>query len=107
MRADRRDTSHQTRRSVAPHTTLHASEARDNRGPFFFLDTRMKLYTKPGACSTADHIALQWTGQPFEVQVMTAAEMKEPAYLAINPTGAVPAIVDGDFVLTQNAAIMG
>lgn len=67
----------------------------------------MKLYTKPGACSTADHIALQWTGQPFEVQVMTAAEMKAPAYLAINPTGAVPAIVDGDFVLTQNAAIMG
>lgn len=67
----------------------------------------MKLYTKPGACSTADHIALQWTGQPFEVEVMTAATMKEPAYLAINPTGAVPAIVDGDFVLTQNAAIMG
>lgn len=67
----------------------------------------MKLYTKPGACSTADHIALQWTGQPFEVKVMTAAEMKTPEYLAINPTGAVPAIVDGDFVLTQNAAIMG
>lgn len=67
----------------------------------------MKLYTKPGACSTADHIALQWTGQPFEVKVMTADEMKAPAYLAINPTGAVPAIEDGDFVLTQNAAIMG
>lgn len=67
----------------------------------------MKLYSKPGACSTADHIALQWTGQPFEVQVLTAEEMKAPAYLAINPTGAVPAIVDGDFMLTQNAAIMG
>jgi glutathione S-transferase len=67
----------------------------------------MKLYTKPGACSTADHIALQWTGQPFDVQVMTAEAMKAPAYLAINPTGAVPAIEDGDFVLTQNAAIMG
>src|SRR5690606_29080871 len=25
----------------------------------------------------------------------------------INPAGAVPAVVDGDFVLTQNAAIMG
>jgi glutathione S-transferase len=67
----------------------------------------MKLYTKPGACSTADHIALQWTGQPFELQVLTAAEMKAPAYLAINPAGSVPVLVDGDFVLTQNAAIMG
>ena len=67
----------------------------------------MKLYTKPGACSTADHIALQWTGQPFEFQVLTAAEMKAPTYLAINPAGSVPVLVDGDFVLTQNAAIMG
>ena len=67
----------------------------------------MKLYSKPGACSSADHIALQWTGQPFEVQVLSAAEMKEPAFLAINPSGAVPAIVDGDFGLTQNAAILG
>lgn len=67
----------------------------------------MKLYTKPGACSTADHIALKWTGQPFEVEVLDKDTMKAPAYLAINPAGAVPAIVDGDFVLTQNAAIMG
>lgn len=72
----------------------------------------MKLYTKPGACSTADHIALQWTGQPFELEVMNAETLKEPAFLAINPAGAVPAITDGaagggQFVLTQNAAIMG
>ncbi|HSX64577.1 MAG TPA: glutathione S-transferase N-terminal domain-containing protein [Pseudoxanthomonas sp.] len=67
----------------------------------------MKLYSKPGACSTADHIALQWTGQPFEVQLMTAEAMKAPEYLLINPTGAVPALQDGDFVLTQNAAILG
>lgn len=67
----------------------------------------MKLYTKPGACSTADHIALQWTGQPYEFEVLDKDSMKSPAYLKINPTGAVPAVVDGDFVLTQNAAIMG
>jgi glutathione S-transferase len=72
----------------------------------------MKLYTKPGACSTADHIALQWTGAPFEVEVLDAAALKSPAYLAINPAGAVPALVDQDaeggrFVLTQNAAILG
>ncbi len=67
----------------------------------------MKLYSKPGACSTADHIALQWTGQPFEVELLDKDSMKAPAFLAINPAGAVPALVDGDFVLTQNAAIMG
>lgn len=67
----------------------------------------MKLYSKPGACSTAIHIALQWTGAPFEVEILDATTMKAPAYLAINPAGAVPAMVDGDFVLTQNAAIMG
>lgn len=67
----------------------------------------MKLYTKPGACSTADHIALQWTGAPFEVEVLDQAGLKSPAFLAINPAGAVPVIVDGDFVLNQNAAILG
>lgn len=67
----------------------------------------MKLYSKPGACSTADHIALQWTGQPFEVEVMTPEALKSPAYLQVNPSGAVPAVVDGEFKLTQNAAIMG
>jgi len=66
----------------------------------------MKLYTKPGACSLSDHIVLEWIGKPFEVKVLTAAEMKEPAYLAINPAGAVPAITEGDWALTQNAAIL-
>ncbi|WP_132985238.1 glutathione S-transferase family protein [Luteimonas terricola] len=67
----------------------------------------MKLYSKPGACSTAVHIVLQWAGGPFEVEILDGPAMKAPAFLAINPAGAVPALIDGDFVLTQNAAIMG
>ncbi len=67
----------------------------------------MKLYTKPGACSTAIHVDLCWIGQPFEVQVMDAEGMKGPAFRALNPSGSVPVLVDGDFVLTQNAAIVG
>ena len=66
----------------------------------------MKLYSKPGACSTADHIALQWTGQPFEVEVVTQQQIKEPEFLALNPAGAVPVFEDGGWVLTQNAAIL-
>ena len=33
-------------------------------------------------------------------------EHKSPAFLEINPNGAVPALVDGDFVLTESRAIM-
>lgn len=66
----------------------------------------MKLYTSPGACSLADHIALQWTGAPFEARIMSRAERKDPWYLALNPAGAVPVLQEGDWVLTQNAAIL-
>ncbi len=67
----------------------------------------MKLYSMPGACSTACHITLHWSGAAFSVQVLARDELKSDAYLAINPTGAVPTLVHGDFVLTQNAAIVG
>jgi glutathione S-transferase len=33
-------------------------------------------------------------------------EHKSPEYLAINPNGAVPALVDGDFILTESRAMM-
>ncbi len=66
----------------------------------------MKLYTKPGACSTAVHIVCEWAGKPYEFEVVDAATMKSPEFRAMNPVGAVPVITDGDFTLTQNAAIM-
>jgi glutathione S-transferase len=66
----------------------------------------MKLYTKPGACSMADHIALRWIGKPFDLQVMDAAGMKTPDFLKLNPAGAVPVLEVDGWVLTQNAAIL-
>jgi glutathione S-transferase len=66
----------------------------------------MKLYTKPGACSMADHIALRWIGKPFDLQVMEAAGMKTPEFLKLNPAGAVPVLELDGWVLTQNAAIL-
>jgi glutathione S-transferase len=71
------------------------------------LGDPMKLYTYPGACSTASHIALYWSGLPFEAEKMTFESLKSPAFLAINPVGMVPAIVDGGFTLTQSSAILG
>ena len=66
----------------------------------------MKLFYKAGACSLADHIALIWSGLPFEVQIVDHATMKSPAYMAMNPAGAVPVLEDDGWVLTQNAAIL-
>ena len=66
----------------------------------------MKLYTKPGACSLADHIALHWIGTSFDVQVMDATTLKSSEYLSINPAGNVPALEVDGWLLTQNAAIL-
>ena len=66
----------------------------------------MKLYTKPGACSMADHIVLRWIGKPFDVEVMDAARLKTPGFLQLNPAGAVPVLEVDGWVLTQNAAIL-
>ncbi|NYT57792.1 glutathione S-transferase N-terminal domain-containing protein [Alcaligenaceae bacterium] len=66
----------------------------------------MKLYYLPAACPLASHIVLEWTGQAYELQQVSREALKQPAYLALNPLGAVPTLVDGDFILTQSAAIL-
>ncbi|MBV6303471.1 glutathione S-transferase N-terminal domain-containing protein [Candidimonas humi] len=66
----------------------------------------MKLYYLPGACPLATQIVLEWTATPYELQAVSRSEIKEPAYLALNPLGSVPVLVDGDFVLTQSAATL-
>ncbi len=42
----------------------------------------------------------------FKVVNFMAGEHKKPEYLAINPHGKVPAIRDGDFTLSEGAAIL-
>ena len=66
----------------------------------------MKLYTSPGACSLADHIALEWTAAPYEAQIVSRDDRQQPWYRALNPAGAVPVLQSGDWALTQNAAIL-
>ena len=66
----------------------------------------MKLYSSPGACSLADHIALCWIGQPFDVQIVTRDQRRTPEFLALNPAGAVPVFEQDGWLLTQNAAIL-
>jgi glutathione S-transferase len=66
----------------------------------------MKLYYMPGACSLASHIVLEWVGKPYETHKLSREELKGPDFLKVNPLGAVPALVDGDWALTQNASIL-
>jgi len=66
----------------------------------------MKLYYSPGACSLADHIVLEWIGKPYEAVRVSREERKSPEFLKLNPAGAVPVLQDGDWALTQNAAIL-
>lgn len=66
------------------------------------------LYLAPGTSSMAPHIALHAIGAPFDIRPLSFArqEQREPGYLAINPEGKVPTLVDGDLVLTEVAGIL-
>ena len=66
----------------------------------------MKLYYYPGACALADHIVLEWTGATYDLVEMSRESVKSPEYLALNPNGNVPLLQHGDFVLTENVAIL-
>ena len=66
----------------------------------------MKLYTSPGACSTADHIVLEWIGKPYTAEIVSSKQRATPEFRKLNPAGAVPVLDDNGWILTQNAAIM-
>ncbi len=50
--------------------------------------------------------ALEEVGQPYEVRLVTFAEMKEPAHLALHPFGQIPTYEEGDLVLFESGAIV-
>ena len=66
----------------------------------------MKLYYLPGASPLAGHIVLEWIGAPYETVRMSHDGLKSPAYLARNAAGTVPMLEHGEFVLTENVAIL-
>jgi glutathione S-transferase len=67
----------------------------------------VKLYWRPGTASMAPHAALAEIGVDYElVEIDRDTAQTDPAYLALNPLGVVPTLVDGDRVVTESAAIL-
>lgn len=66
----------------------------------------IKVYAVGGARSRRVLWALEEVGATYEVVTLQfPPRLHHPEYLAINPTGAIPAITDGDMALTESLAI--
>jgi glutathione S-transferase len=73
--------------------TITAFKASPDRGRGLARDMRIRW-------------AFEEVGQPYEVQLLTFAEMKEPAHLARHPFGQIPTYEEGDLVLFETGAIL-
>ena len=73
--------------------TVTAFKASPDRGRGLARDMRVRW-------------ALEEVGQPYDVRLLTFAEMKQPAHLALQPFGQIPTYEDGDLVLFETGAIV-
>ncbi len=68
--------------------------------------SKLVLYTNPQSRGAIAHWMLEELGEPYEtVWLDYGGSMKSPEYLAVNPMGKVPALKDGDAVVTEAAAV--
>ena len=68
---------------------------------------RVTFYHSPHTRSTGTLALLRELGADYELRVlkMKAGEQRQPAYLAINPMGKVPALVHGETLITEQPAV--
>ncbi len=69
----------------------------------------MKLYGFPPSPNTWKvRATAHQLGIPLELEIvdLTKRAQREPKYLALNPTGRTPTLVDGDLALWESSAIM-
>ncbi|WP_340644643.1 glutathione S-transferase family protein [Phenylobacterium sp.] len=69
------------------------------------MSDQIVFYTNPMSRGRIIRWMLEEVGQPYETHILDFEKMKDPAYLAVNPMGKVPAIVHGGTVVTECAAI--
>jgi glutathione S-transferase len=68
---------------------------------------KLTLYHAAPSRSSIIRWMLEELGEPYDLHLLNLAkgEQREPAYLAVNPMGKVPALKHGDAVVTEAAAI--
>ena len=69
----------------------------------------LQVYLDPCTVNSRKVLAgLDLLGTQYELKHVDyfASAHKAPEYLAINPNGAVPAVMDGDFALSESNAIL-
>jgi glutathione S-transferase len=68
---------------------------------------RVTLYHSPNTRSSGTLTLLEELGAEYDLHVlnMKKGEQRQPAYLAVNPMGKVPAIKHGDALITEQGAI--
>ena len=83
----------------------------DLREPFGQPHRMIDLYTSPTPNGWKASVTLEELGTPYTVHAieLSSGAQKQPDFLAINPNGRIPAIVDranGDFAVFESGAIM-
>ena len=68
----------------------------------------LTFYYAPGTCALASHLALEYSGAPYEAKRLDfkTAQQRTPEYLKINPKGRVPALVTHRGTLTETPALL-
>jgi glutathione S-transferase len=79
--------------TLATTPTITAFESSPDRGRGLARDMRVRW-------------ALEEVGQPYEVRLVSFAEMKQPAHLALHPFGQIPTYQEGDLALFETGAII-
>jgi glutathione S-transferase len=65
----------------------------------------LTFYTNPQSRGRIVRWMLEEVGQPYDTEVIAYDRLKDPAYLAVNPMGKIPAISHRGHVVTECAAI--
>ncbi len=69
--------------------------------------TRVAFYHSPHSRSAGTRALLEELGADYELHALNlrAGEQRQPAYLAVNPMGKVPAIRHGEALITEQPAV--